>query len=107
MRRPAGYVLEQPDGADAPIAAQVEPVVRALRHADEIAAFDLDGKDSGIGRMDVKQAAALDDHPNFVFVVPVLAVEFREHGVETGRLGSDVDDVGGDVPATYFEFVDL
>src|SRR5204863_4839862 len=107
VRRPSGRILEQADGADAPIAAEVEPVVRTPWHADEIAGFDLDGEDGFTRRVDVKQPAALDDETDLVFVVPVLGVELCQHRVEAGGRRMHVDDVGGHVPALRFQFVDL
>ena len=107
MRRPAGRILEQPDRADAAIAAEIEPVVRAARHADQIAGLDFDGEDRLPRRMDVKQPAAFDDEADFVLVVPVLGVELVEHHVEIRRVREDVDDVGGDVAALRFQLVDL
>ena len=53
------------------------------------------------------KSAALDDEPHFVFVVPVLAAELREHHVEVGRLRFDVDDVGGDVAAALLQRIDF
>ncbi len=57
--------------------------------------------------MNVKQAAAVDDEADFVFVVPVLGIEPGQHAVEAGRVRLHVDDVGGDVAAARFELVDL
>src|SRR5437867_6607329 len=68
VRRPAGGILKQANRADPAIAAQVEPMVRPLRDADQIAAFDLDGEHGAAGRVDVEQAAAFDDQADFVFV---------------------------------------
>src|SRR5215207_5243013 len=70
LRRPAGRVLEQTDGADPPVRTEVEPMVRAFRHANEIAGFDLDGEHRTLRRMNVEQAASFDDESDFVLVVP-------------------------------------
>jgi hypothetical protein len=43
--------------------------------------------------MDVKQAAALDNEPDLILVVPVLAAELVQHGVEVRRVRKHVDDV--------------
>ena len=45
VRRPARLILEQADRADAPLRAEIEPVVRAPRHADQVAGLDLDRED--------------------------------------------------------------
>ena len=37
VRRPAGLILKQPDGADPPVGAEIEPVMRAARDADQVA----------------------------------------------------------------------
>ena len=42
MRRPARHVLKQANGADAPVGAEIEPVIRAAGHANEIAGLDLE-----------------------------------------------------------------
>ena len=39
VRRPARGVLEQADGPDAPVSTQIEPVMSALRHADQVVGF--------------------------------------------------------------------
>src|SRR5262249_59895067 len=43
VRRPAGDVLKQANSADAPLAAEVEPMAGSARHAAEIARLDRDG----------------------------------------------------------------
>src|SRR5437016_5974236 len=97
VRRPPGRILKQPNRADAAVGAQIEPVARAVRNADEIPAFDFDGEDRAARRADVKQPTSLDDEADLVFVVPVLAAELGEHDVEARRVGSYVDDVGSGV----------
>ena len=42
VRSPSGGVLKQTDGADATIVAEIEPVQRASRDANQIARFDFD-----------------------------------------------------------------
>src|SRR5262249_35353272 len=44
VRRPAALVLEQADRADGAVGAQVEPVPRVRRHADQVAGLHLDGE---------------------------------------------------------------
>ena len=55
----------------------------------------------------MKQAAALHDESDFVFVMPVFAAELREHGVQVRGLRADVDHIGGHVAAGRLQFVDL
>jgi hypothetical protein len=81
VRRPSGDVLEQPDRADPPLGAEIEPVMGTARHADQIARLDFDGKHRLAGDVDVKQAASFDDEANFVLVVPMLTIELCEHDV--------------------------
>src|ERR1043166_605257 len=107
VRRPAGSILEEPNRADALFLAQVEPMPSAARNAEKVAGFDSDGNHVAFARMDVKQAAALDDEADFVFIVPMLAVEAVKHGFEAGRRGRNVNDVGGDVTALGFEAIDF
>ena len=108
VRRPARDVLKQPDRANAPIAAEVEPVMRAARHANQIAGFNFDGEHRpAVGRMNMKKPAALDNQADFVFVVPVLGAEFGEHRVEPRRRRVDVDDVRGHIAAARLQAGDL
>src|SRR5713101_9919277 len=107
MRRPAGWILKKADGADVPLLAEIEPMPRAARNAKQIAGFDRDGDDGSFARTNMKDAAALDDETDFVFVVPVLGIETVEHGFEAGSLRGDVDDVGGDVAALGLQAFDL
>src|SRR6185295_11029126 len=65
VRRPARPVLEETNRADAAIGAEIEPVMRALRHANEIAGFDLDREHRTVRRVNVKQSAPLDDQTHF------------------------------------------
>src|SRR5262245_40461156 len=106
MRRPARHVLKQPNGPDASISAEIEPVMRAARHTDQITRLNFDRKHWRTWWMNVEQATALDDEADFVFVVPVLAVELVEHDVEVGGVRIDVDHVCRHVPASRFQLVD-
>src|SRR4051794_24095814 len=51
VRRPSGRILEQPNRADAPVAAEIEPVVRAARHADQVTRLHLEREYRFTGRM--------------------------------------------------------
>src|ERR1700730_17335590 len=54
MRRPAGDILEQADGANSTVTAKIKPVQRSLRHANQIACFHFDRHDRSVRGMDVK-----------------------------------------------------
>ena len=86
VRRPSGLVLEQPDRANAPVAAEVEPMMRSARHANQVSGDDLERKHGFARRVDVEEPATVDDEAHLVFVVPVFAAELLEHGVEPRRL---------------------
>src|SRR5262249_11210806 len=58
-------------------------------------------------RVNVKQPAALDNQPDLVLVVPVLAAELRQHGLEARCVRVDVDDVSGNIAAAGLQLVDL
>ena len=60
-----------------------------------------------VRRVDVEQAAAFDDEADFVFVVPVLAVERASIASRFGVSGRHVDHVGRHVAAARLELVDL
>jgi len=68
MGCPAGGVLEETDRPDAAIAAEVEPVVGALRHPDEVASLDFDREHGIVGRMHMEQPASFDDEADLVFI---------------------------------------
>ena len=87
MRRPARRILEEANRPDAPVGAEIEPVMRAARHADEIAAPRPRARTRCRRRLTWNSPAALDDEADFVFVVPVLAVELREHASRFGVSG--------------------
>src|SRR5581483_3711594 len=105
--RPAGGVLKEANRTNAPLLAKIEPMPRAAGNAKQVTGFDRDGDDFALARANVKESAPFNDKTDFILVVPVLGVEAVEHGVETGRLGADVNDVGGDVAAFGFQPVDF
>src|SRR5438477_2900556 len=80
--RPSGFVLEEPDRADVPIGAKIEPVPGPPRHPNQIARLDFDGDDGPLARVNVKQPTAADDEANLVLFVEVLGTELRQHGLE-------------------------
>ena len=57
--------------------------------------------------MNVEHASPFDDEAHLVFVMPVLAVELRQHRFEVGRLWPDVDYVGRPIAAAGLERLDL
>ncbi len=81
-------------------------MVGAARHADHVAALDLDAEHRADRRMDVEKAAAADHEAHLVLVVPVLLVEAVEQRVEARGRGMDVDDVRGGVAAARLELLD-
>src|SRR4051794_13803239 len=48
MRRPTRLVLEETNRTNAAVRAEIEPVMRPLRHANQVARFDLD-REHGAG----------------------------------------------------------
>src|SRR5271168_5062976 len=107
VRGPAGNILKQTDRANAAITAQIEPMQRAARNTNQIASLDLERDYGTIRRMDMEQSTPGDDVTHLVFIVAMLDVELREHGVEARGIGMYVDDVGGHVSATAFELIHL
>ena len=107
MRRPAGRILKEPDGANPAVGAQIEPVVRPARDADQISRLHLDREHRAIGRVDVEEAAAFDDEADLVFVVPMLGTELGEHGVEVWRRRRNVDHIRSRVSAASLQLLNL
>src|ERR671918_465796 len=83
LRSPSGRVLKQADCPDATIVAEVEPMECAARNANQIAGFHFNREHGAGGRVNVKQSSARDNESHFIFVVPVFAIEFCEHRIET------------------------
>ena len=54
-----------------------------------------------------KTPVPFEDEAHLVLVVPMLAAELREHGVEARGVGPHVDHVGGHVAAAGLQAVDL
>ena len=96
---PAGGVLKQAYRANASIATEIEPVERASRNPNQISCFHFDRQYRAVLRVNMKQTMTGDDESHFVFVVPVFAIEFREHLVKSGCCGTDVDHISSDVTA--------
>src|SRR5260370_21106444 len=99
MWRPPGLVLEQPDRANAAISAQIEPVQRPARNANQVPGFDLDRNNLALLRVDMEQASSRDDVANLVLVVRMLDVKFCEHCIQPRSVGVDVDPMRGGVTA--------
>ena len=76
MGRPAGLVLEQTDGANAAVSAEIEPVERPAWDANQVPGFYFYRNNRALLRMDMEQAAPGDDIADFVLIVAVLNVEF-------------------------------
>src|SRR5215471_9263262 len=68
MRRPAGRILEESDRANSALAAQIEPVARSARDADQVPGPNLDRENASIRRMDVEEAPPFDDEADLVLV---------------------------------------
>src|SRR5688500_4643215 len=60
MGRPTGNVLEQSDRPNRPVAAEIEPMTRTARYADQIAGVHFDRHHITVLGCDVKQPATLD-----------------------------------------------
>ncbi len=75
MRRPAGLILEQPDGAYAAVSAEIEPVERATRNTNQVARLDLDRDNRTLLWVDMEEAPPGDDVADFVLIVRMLDVE--------------------------------
>src|SRR5687768_15776329 len=54
--RPPGGVLEQPDGPDVPLGAEVEPVPRPAGDTDQVSGLHLERDHGTLRRMDVEHA---------------------------------------------------
>jgi hypothetical protein len=99
--------LKQTDAAYLTLGAQIEPMPSAAGNAKQVSGPDLDGHDRTVLWTDVKDAPTLNDETDLVFVVPMLAVELVQHGIEARRGRTDVDDIGGDIASGCLEPLDL
>src|SRR3989442_2291394 len=100
---PPRRILEKPDRPNPPVRAEVKPVPGAARHTNQVAGLDFDGDHRAASRPDVEQTAALQNEPDFILIVPMLAVEFGQHGVEPRLWRRDVNHVRGDVASARLE----
>src|SRR5258708_4329629 len=107
MRRPSRFFLEQPDRTNAAVSAQIEPVERSARNANQVAGLDFDRNNRALARMDMEQTSACDDVPDLVLIMRVLDVELCEHRIQPGSIGMDVDHIRGHVTSPALEFLDL
>src|SRR5215470_3271450 len=53
--------------------------------------------------MNMKYAATGNDEADFVFIMPVLAIESRQHGFKVRSLGTNVNHVRGDIADALFQ----
>src|SRR2546427_5896938 len=67
---PAGLVLEQPNGANAAVAAEIEPVQRPARNANQVSGFNFDRYNRVLRRMNVAQNTPNGNVTNLVFILP-------------------------------------
>src|SRR5215212_1928451 len=104
---PTRCVLKQTDCPDATVCAEIEPVQRAARHANQIAGFDFDCQHWSTRRVNVEYPVTGDGEPHFVFVVPVLAIKLREHVTEPWCCWTNVNHVGRNVAASSLQFFNL
>src|SRR5262249_25665434 len=80
---------------------------RTSRDSNQIAGLHFDSDYRRSLRIHMKQAAALNNETHLVFVMPMFAAEFGEHGIQIGSLRADIDDVCGDVSAGRLQLVDF
>src|SRR6266849_34891 len=105
--RPAGLILEQANGANAAVSAEIEPVQRAARNANQVAGFHFYRHNRALLRVDMEQSAPGDDVADLVRIVAMLDVERCEHRIQPGSVRSDVDHIRGDVATLALELLDL
>src|SRR5579862_3165036 len=114
-RRPSGRVLKEANGANAPVATEIEPVPGSSGHPDQVACLHLDRHHRAgmplperiFPGVDMEEAMALDDEAHLVLVVPVFFAESGEHHVQVRGLRLDVDHVGRHVAPISLEGLDL
>ena len=105
--RPAGHVLEETDGTDAAVGAEIKPVPRAQRHTDHVAGTHFDCKHRAINRVDVKHTSSLQNKPHFVLGMGVFAAKPLEHGIEVERVGIDIDHVCRNEASAFFKLINF
>src|SRR5690349_11969683 len=78
MANPAVGLGEETDGDEARLRAHVEPVQRAVGHADQVALLAADLV-YAIADVQGEQPRAVDEEAHLVFLVEVLGQELRAH----------------------------
>ncbi len=82
-------------------------MMRSARHTKQVARSDFDRNDRCALGMNVKYAPPGENKPDFIFIVPMLAIETGEHFVEPGGLRMDIDHVGRAVASMPLQAFDL
>src|SRR5262249_8872461 len=93
VRGPSQFVLEKPYGFNLAARAQIEPMIRPARNSNHVPDANFDGHHRLARWMDVKQPLPLNHKSDFVFIMPMLAIEFVEHLVQAGRRRVDIHEV--------------
>src|SRR6266446_7049989 len=107
VRRPSSHVLEQTDGSNPAVGAKIEPVPGAARNANQISPVNLYADYRTRAGANVEQSVARDYESHLVFVMPVFTIKLRQHFIQPGRVGPNINHVGCDVAAAGFQLVDL
>src|SRR2546422_1177259 len=102
VRRPTSLGLEQTDGSNPAVGAKIEPVPSAARNANQISRLDLDADYRTHPGTNVEQSVARDYESHLVFVMPVLTIKLRQHFIEPGRVGTNINYVSCDIAAASF-----
>src|SRR3989442_10338572 len=100
---PGGLFLEEADGPNAAVAAEIEPVQRPARNANQVSGFNFDRYNRALRRMNVEQPTPSDNVTNLVFIVRMFDVEFCQHLVQPRSICVHVDPVRRDVAALTLE----
>src|SRR6185312_7121549 len=103
---PAFLVGEQADGHEVRRLAHVEPVPRAVGHADQVALLAQHVVDLAI-QVQGELAGAGDEESHLVLAVGVFAEELLAQGGAVGMVGSEADHVDGLVAGFVHQAVDV
>ena len=97
---------EEADGGEARRGTHVEPVLGAVRNTDQILGLTEDFVDA-VFDMEGEKAGATDEEAHFIFLMAVLAQEFRAHGFAFGMVGIDADHIDGAETVLRYQLVDF
>ena len=108
VRRPTGFIFEQTNATDAFVTTKVEPVPGALGYIDQITGSNGDAENRSAFRMDMKTRPLPSTVKRTSSSVCMCSLSnLASISSSPGVSGLNVDDIGGDESARFFQAINL